>query len=761
MNLSPVVSRAAYKRGFDCISSAGNFVGAPALSFPPTILVPQQIRFHPMSPTHALRLRPRLRLLLLSVGLLCTTLATFGGTVRIHDASGLGLTSHPLQIGRAFLPGEIAADPGVSIAGSTIPSQAEVTMRYPDGSAKFAVISTILPTIAAGGTVQLAFSSTTSSATTTTISDLLALFPEFDAKINLTQTGVTKTVSARTMLLGGHAMWLARGPLRYELLVADHVGRSYDLGFDAYRPLRPVFHVAFWPSLGKVRVRFVMENPNLDALEQVAYDVTLTTGKTTPSTVYSKAGVTHWFGSRWSKVFWIGGTPEQKVNVDSDLAHLAATKFIPNYDPTNIPAASYMDYQWTYWQTRPQDLYDEGYWTRYMPTTGGRGEIGPMPALTEIWLSTGDWRMREIALKSADLAGAWPLHFREHNAAAFFDRAHTVSAAGKPLSLVVHPELWFPTNNGVYENMIPGAQRDVNWVADGAHQPDPFSVPYLLTGDSYYLESMQLWAATQTFAYGPGIYGRGKSGYGAIQDQVRGNGWVLRNRALTSALSPDGSPEKLYFAQLMDDAIAFWEGERGLADPNYDNHPNRIWAAANYPMDWSPLRFWARKDIYFRRESFWMDWYFMTGLGIARDLGFGVDPLFKEYSKLLTAQFNTPGYDPRYSGIYQTIYITASPEDAWLTSWLQVAAVNDAEQPTASVGAIQSYELAGDPGLCIPAATAASMTTSYPGGSTTWTWLKAKVYDRMDMTGEYRRWKILPRATIVPPSDAIITITVD
>ena len=714
-----------------------------------------------MPPIHALRFPICLRLSLLSAGWLCATLAAFGGTVSVHNASALSLTSHPLQIGRAFLPGEIAASPGVSIAGSSISSQAEVTMRYPDGSAKFAVISTVLPTIAAGGTVQLAFSSTTSSPTTTSISDLLALFPEFDAQINLTQSGVTKTVSARTMLLAGNATWIARGPLRYELLVADHVGRSYDLGFDTYKPLRPVFYVAFWPSLGKVRVRYVMESPNLDALEQVAYDVTLTTGKSTPTTVYSKTGITHWFGSRWSKIFWIGGAPEPQVDVDSDLAHLAATKLIPNFDPTNIPAPSYVDYQWSYWQTKPQDLYDAGNWTRYMPTTGGRGDIGPMPSWVELWLFTGDWRMKEIALKNADLAGAWAMNFREHDATKYFDRASTVPAAGKPMSLNVRPTLWFPTNNGVYENMIPGAQRDSNWVADGAHQPDPFSVPYLLTGDSYYLESLQLWAATQAFEYAPGPYGRGKSGYGGIQDQIRGNGWVLRNRALASVLSPDGSPEKLYFSQLVDDAIAFWEGERGLADPNYDNHPNRIWAATNYPMIWSPLRFWWRKDTDFRRESLWMDWYFMTGLGIARDLGFGMDTLFSEYSKLLTAQFNTPGYDPRYSGMYQTVYITDAPENAWLTSWPQVAAVNDAVQPTASGYAIASYELSGDPAYAITAATAAAMTVPYSGGDTAWTWLKAKVHDRMNLNTDERRWKILPRPAVTPPSYATITITVE
>jgi hypothetical protein len=155
-----------------------------------------------------------------------------------------------------------------------------------------------------------------------------------------------------------------------------------------------------------------------------------------------------------------------------------------------------------------------------------------------------------------------------------------------------------------------------------------------------------------------------------------------------------------------------------------------------------------------------MDWYFMIGLGMARDLGFGVDPLFKEYSKLLTGQFTTPGYDPRYTAIYQTVYISDAPENAWLTNWLQVAAVNDAVQPTASGYAIADYELTGDPSYCFPAAAAAAMTIPYSGGDTTWLWLKAKVYDRMNLNTDDRRWKILPRPATTPPSYATITITV-
>jgi hypothetical protein len=676
--------------------------------------------------------------------------------VHLHDASGLGITNHPLQFGQAFLPGEIPDTPTILVNGTPLTTQAEVTHRWADGSARFATISTILPTVSASTTVNLSFASAPASGSTatTTIADLLALFPDFDAQVAFTQGAATHAVSARAMLAAGHAQWLARGPVRCELRVADHTTRTYDFGFDAYKPLRPTFYVAFWPTLGKARVRVVIENPNLDALKEVPYDVSIALGSASPATAYSKTGVTHYFGTRWTKTVWLGGAPEPQVDVQTDLAHLASTGFVPNYDPANTPPAGELAYQWSYWQTKARDLYDYGHWTPYMPSTGGRGDIGPVPAWMELWLSTGDWRAREIALAHADLAGAWPFHFREHDATKFWDRDNTVLAPGRPFSLNVHPTLWFPDNNGNYAGMIPGAQRHGSWVTDGAHQPDPFSVPYLLTGDAFYLESMQLWTGAQSVAYAPGLYGRGLPGYGGIQDQVRGNAWVIRNRVLAAQLSPDGSPERRYFNQLLDDAVALWLGQRGVADPYFDNHPNRIWAATNYAFTWSPLRFWQQLDPYNHEASPWMDWYFMAELGFVRDLGAPTDSLLAEYGKLFIAQFNTPGYDPRYVAAYRHFYCDNT--NTWFSTWTDLLAFNLVNNTANMSGAIANFEGTGDAAFAIQAATAGAFLTKYPGGDTAWAWLKPRVYDAMSTqlaTYDRRRWKILPHTTAsLPPA---------
>ncbi len=48
-----------------------------------------------------------------------------------------------------------------------------------------------------------------------------------------------------------------------------------------------------------------------------------------------------------------------------------------------------------------------------MPSTGARQDIAPYPEWTALWLYTGDWRMRQVALGLADQAASWAMHIRE------------------------------------------------------------------------------------------------------------------------------------------------------------------------------------------------------------------------------------------------------------------------------------------------------------------------------------------------------------
>src|SRR5207249_3105957 len=150
---------------------------------------------------------------------------------------------------------------------------------------------------------------------------------DFDASIG----NGTVAMSARAMVSAwdgttvgptGMQYW-ADGSIATTLLIADHsTSRTYDFGNDAFKSLRPIFHCTFWPSLGKVKVRFIVENINTQTLQNQVWDVTLKTGNASPTTVYTKTAVPQQSGTRWTKVFWIGGAPTEVYNLDHNLAYL-------------------------------------------------------------------------------------------------------------------------------------------------------------------------------------------------------------------------------------------------------------------------------------------------------------------------------------------------------------------------------------------------------------------------------------------------------
>ncbi len=363
-------------------------------------------------------------------------------TMTVTDTSGTTQTNYPLQFARPFVEGEIADFPQVLIDGTPVTTQADIKQRWPDGSVKHSILSVLVPSIPANGSVTLTFQNQPGGNNTPlTQAEMLDPAFDFDAVIQIANTdGTTCSASARTMLANGNFTYWAQGPVATTIILADHsTARIYDMGFDDLRSIRPVFEATFWPGINKVRVRFIGEDSCTEALEDLVYDVALTTGYADPQTVYTYSGYVQKAATRWTKVFWIGGEPEQKVNVNSNLAYVEQTRFIPMYDPTLTIPESKLAADYAKWLKTARDIQDSGWWYRGMGSTGGRDDIGHMPRWMLQWLYTGDWRAKEIAFGHADLAGNWSAQIREGNDTKMFDRAQTIPALGKPVSLFARP----------------------------------------------------------------------------------------------------------------------------------------------------------------------------------------------------------------------------------------------------------------------------------------------------------------------------------
>jgi hypothetical protein len=693
-------------------------------------------------------------------------------SITLTNPSGAAIRNYPFQFGRPFLDGAVVNAPQVLINGSAVASQADVKNRYPDGSVAYAVIAVVIPTIPAGGSLTLTFQNqTTPNNTPLTQTQMLAMRYMFSAQMILAGTagGASQAVDARTMLANGdYKLWTA-GPVAQTIILADDSpARKYDIGLgDGYHPLRPRFYATFWPATSQVSVRVVGENDNIQEIEDLSYNLTLTAANAVP---YRKSGVQHWAMSGWTRAFWLGGTPNPEVNIDNNLAYLESTRFIPNYDPALVVPESAIEQEYSMWTGGLHDIYDGqwdgGLWEDDMGATAARQDIGPYPTWSVMWLYTGDWRLRQMALGMADLAAAWPAHLRETvptNNLLRTDAPNAGTAFGLPVSIISRPRLNTSDLTGL--TIVGPYNQSQPWQYSNAHEPSPFYPQYILTGDPYYLSELTFWAAYDAAQFTPGdcAWCRSYDGtYGGINGQVRGDAWVTRSRAEAAFAQPDSSPEKTYLVALTNDAIAKWEGQYNVTGTPFDGTPLKNWAhgqqpnpppasmpawgagctvptcagqPAGYYAEGEGIAGFAQGDLIgvagvAGYENSWQQWYLNYALGRAVELGFAFKPLLAYTLPFEIGMVNSAA--PMLVSDYATdlLYSTGPGTAAYYTDWPTLLASIDHTFLTGNVpgyfnghllpDSYSSYAMAGMPG---------AVDNGLSGAAAAWTWLKSNVHD--------------------------------
>ncbi|MFN7930345.1 MAG: BACON domain-containing protein [Blastocatellia bacterium] len=704
--------------------------------------------------------------------------------ITIKEKAGVTTSQYPIQIGRPFVPGEVPNFPQAVVDGTPVPTQADVKGRWPDGSVKHAILSFYLPTLAANSTVTVAFVNQTAGNNAGFLdkTGMLSNAFDFDAAMQLTNGTTTVSASARSMLSNDKFSYWLQGSVMTSVVLADHsAARSADIGFDANKSFRPIFHATFWPGINKVRVRYIGENANTEAIQDQLYSLALKLGNTSPQTVYVKSSVNHLAASRWTKEFWLGGAPSA-IEIKHNLAYLARTKVMSNYDTSRTVSEAALDEAYndpyTGWSNVTKDLYDPGNMMKYMASTGGRDEIGPYPLWTVRWLYTGDKRVADQAVGNAQLSAAYPIHFREGNSTKVFDNNGT-SALGRPLSIKARPTVFLNSGNfyidfqytDPVDKIVPVGQTTFDdWVPDGAHQPDFHSPLYALTGDYFYLEEMYFWASwgAAYTSFGTDVHwGRGPtSDTGGITGEVRGDAWLFRNRVRTAFLAPDGSPEKNYFTKLTNDAIAIWEGTVGITGTSNQGNANWNWghtvAALKYGAHGVPtvpsLRYWEEGGttpgwsedvdpaIATNRTPHWQHAFLLYAFGQAQELGFATGPLLSWLAPVTIGQLTEAGYNPYMVAAYQMPSVRKM-DNVFYPLW-----------PDAKLGFFTSYNAQQDftnqladanHGYPFIAMTAAATVANEPGGSAAWSFMQQQVLPAPSLNNN-PKWLILPRGGSAP-----------
>ena len=513
----------------------------------------------------------------------------------------------PLTFGQAFGPGKLAR--GTPLAarladGKQITLQVDAKAFHDDGSVRHAVVSGIVPTPGAApvalGLVRLAPGSRADAGLPAVgnLTPVALIQAGLTASVRLTLDGKRYGASLERLLSKGKAAAWLEGPIAHEWHVSAPLA---DASGSEHPHLAARFAVRWYGGIKKARVDVTIENnwAYEPAPQNFTYDAEIDVGG---ETVYRKAGLMHYHHARWRKLAWWGGDPALHLRHDS--RQLIDSQALPNYDPTvaiNERALSEAFGKWNGARTEPMGV---GAAVHAMPGTGGRGDIGLQPAWAVSYLLSMDPRARAVTMGTADLAGSWSMHYRDRR-------------TGLPVSLLDYPYMTILGNRSDTRNPAtkkleafpecsrPEACRTPN-KHDTSHQPNLAYLPYLLTGDHYYLEELQFWAMYDVFASNPG-YRQDRKGLLA-SDQVRGQAWALRTLAEASYITPESHPLKRHFQQILDSNLDWYNAK--YSDNSKAN-------ALGFVADGHAVVYHERTGI-----APWQDDFFTSAVGRTAELGF-------------------------------------------------------------------------------------------------------------------------------------------
>jgi hypothetical protein len=675
------------------------------------------------------------------IGTGCATAPTFAGDVasfKVISTSSSAQANVPVTLGYVFRPGDFPAGAGMGArlsSGTIIPLQVDKKATHNDGSLRHAILSVRVPTLAANGTETVTLTTAASSPLPPiALSSLLA--SGFDARVDLTVGSTTYSASAANLLGSAqNVQWLA-GPVVSEWIVG---GPVKDGSGNAHPHLAAYFHVRAYTGLDAVRVDVVIENnwSYVPSPGNFTYNAAISVGG---QNRFSQSGLQHYHHARWHKVFW-WGINQPAVNVQHDKAYLISTKAVPMYQPL-VPTSGFLAGLAT--AVPPMS---NGQLETYMPDGGPSADIGPLPAWSTAYLLTEDNRARLSTLANGDAGGAYSVHFRN-------DRTSDASYR-YPISIIDEPSAGYGTGG----DFPMGGSNP--FTADTAHQPSVAYLPYLITGDYFYLEELQFWVDFNWLGDEQSVNCR-QQARGLLQcHQERGQAWALRELARAAYITPDDHPLKSYFNTEL-------ENNRQWYTDAYINGTVGTFKNVFGALDRGSLG----TDSGRQETKTWMDDFFTWAVGHVLELDYtSWRPLLDYKAKFVVGRLANPAFCYILAGT-DTIDLASGPRTDWFTDWSTVyntsfpaSITGTACGSQAMADAISAWDtgtynfqageiynwasLAGSRLAIMYAATSILIDNGITGGDTAWARIRSSTV-QPDWT-EFANFALQPRGTVAPP----------
>lgn len=446
----------------------------------------------------------------------------------------MGLSSVQLSKGWATFGLVLPQWAAQTVRVGNLATQTDIKGRWPDGSTKFAVVTAWSPSagsysIDAGPQATGAFSAPT--------------YPT---------SHVEFTVAGETWIADpNHATvidsWLFGSLVREYRVVVPAISRRTGLP----HPTLQVLYDSRIYNGGIARLDVTVQDVmDVTAGAAVDYDANVwLNGKV----VGTYRGLSHGYLQRWRRVY----STKPLSTVQQDLESFYVAGAIPRFLKTVVDPIPTID---------PVRFAPLGYgdMSADMAGPGGRPEIGPYPNWTAQYLVHQRPEQKAYMLASADCSGSW--------------RGHITEPDGTTLiSLDTYPDYWLDGRSGTHPTGPQATRVDHNggpwpggwsWPIDTAHHPSLTYVPYLLTGDRFYLDQMKFWANFTLLSTWPGANNSREGAKGILiwENQARGIGWAIRTLGEVAAYAPDSDPMKGYFTKKLQNNLSALEDMASTAN---------------------------------------------------------------------------------------------------------------------------------------------------------------------------------------------------
>jgi Ca2+-binding RTX toxin-like protein len=461
----------------------------------------------------------------------------------LQNASAAAQAAAIVSFGQVFKPGDLMPGTGLVavINGVSVPVQVDVKALNADGSVRHAILTLQAPAIAGNGEVDVMLKQGAApTGAALTAQDAIARGLNVTLDVNLRNadgSSTLKSVNVAQLLQSS----IANGTV--ETWMSGSLASEFRVQTTLTTGLKAIFDIRVMAD-GNIRTDVILANdstftPNVNAF---TYDVAVKQGGTV---VYSEANMFHHANSTWHVEAWLRGEPA--INVQRDVGYLIATGAVPALDTAQGVDAAAIAADYAALAAADTGPLGAAFVTQYMPMTGGRPDLGPIPEWYARYLLTQDARAFEVMMAQADAAGSVPWHY-------------TAEATGDPVRVDQYPRLWIDsrgTGSGSVPDMPP-ASALAGWTYDLAHAPALSYLPYLFTGSHYHLDELQAQAATEiasrspAYAIAPGIMN-------PPAEQLRALAWTLRDLMDAAYITPDGDPMKGYFEGLVNQNLAQWK----------------------------------------------------------------------------------------------------------------------------------------------------------------------------------------------------------